>query len=167
MTKVLESLKEFRRYHQYLKIKRAIEKPNWSEKITPKVFRWLRQSGMIAIILISSCYNMQPARAETLTASWYSIQSLKKEGTYKYSKGVMANGNIFMDNNLTCATRLFPLGSLLRITRIKTKTSVVVLVTDRIGKRFAKKRIDLSKLAFSRIAELKTGIVAVKVEKIK
>ena len=27
-----------------------------------------------------------------MQASWYSVQSLKNEGTYKYSKGVMANG---------------------------------------------------------------------------
>ena len=108
-----------------------------------------------------------PKGCRLLMASWYSIESLKKEGTYKYSKGVMANGKNFDENNLTCATRLFPLGSSLFITNLENGKKVVVLVTDRIGKRFTTKRIDLSKLAFSRIAELKRGVVAVKVERIK
>jgi rare lipoprotein A len=102
-----------------------------------------------------------------LHASWYSIQSLKDEGTYKHSKGVMANGKIFNDNALTCATRLYPLGSVLRITALNSGHSVVVRVTDRIGIRFARTRVDLSKGAFREIANLKQGIISVKVERIK
>ena len=97
-------------------------------------------------------------------ASWYSIASLKKEGTYKYSKGVMANGKIFSDNGYTCATRLYPLGTYLYVTNIKSNKTVKVKVTDRIGKRFAKTRIDLSKLAFSKLDKLEKGIIQVKVE---
>ena len=104
---------------------------------------------------------------EILTASWYSIESLKKEGTYKYSKGVMANGQKFSDNDFVCATRLFPLGCYLLVTNLENKKSVVVKVTDRIGKRFAKTRVDLSKKAFSCLAELDRGIIKIKVERIK
>jgi len=99
-------------------------------------------------------------------ASWYSIQSLKKEGTYQYSKGVMANGEKFNENDLTCATRMYPLGSRLRITHAASGRSCIVRVTDRIGKRFATKRIDLSKAAFMQIADLYRGLVYVRVEKI-
>lgn len=111
---------------------------------------------------------IRKAHAEELTASWYSIESLKKEGTWKFSKGVMSNGETFDDNAYTCATRLYPLGSILRVTALGTKKalSVRVRVTDRIGKRFAKKRIDLSKTAFRQIAHLKQGIIQVKVERI-
>jgi rare lipoprotein A len=102
-----------------------------------------------------------------MQASWYSVQSLKNEGTYKYSKGVMANGTLFVDDNLTCATRLYPLGTILRITNLDTKRSVEVKVTDRIGKRFTYKRIDLSKGAFSKIADCKSGIISCIVMEIK
>jgi len=40
-------------------------------------------------------------------------------------------------------------------------------VPDRIGKRFAKSRIDLSKRAFSEIANLKLGIIPITVEVVK
>jgi rare lipoprotein A len=105
--------------------------------------------------------------AYALDASWYSTESLKREGTYKQSKGIMANGKVFKDNALTCACRLYPLKTKLRITNIDNGKSVVVVVADRIGKRFAKTRIDLSKGAFEQIAELKQGLVKIKVEVIK
>ena len=79
----------------------------------------------------------------------------------------MANGTLFVDDNLTCATRLYPLGTILRITNLDTKRSVEVKVTDRIGKRFTYKRIDLSKGAFSKIADCKQGLVQVRVERLE
>ena len=110
------------------------------------------------------------ARAEqtlTLTASWYSVESLKKEGTFKYSKGVMANGELFSDDAFTCASRLHRLGVLLLVTNLANGKSVVVRVTDRIGTRFANKRIDLSRGAFAQIANLKQGVIPIKIEQIK
>ena len=101
-----------------------------------------------------------------LKASWYSIESLKKEGTWKTSKGVMANGKQFKDEDSTCATRLFPLQTMLRITNTRNGKSVIVMVTDRIGKRFATTRIDLSRSAFSKIADLKEGLINIKVEEL-
>jgi rare lipoprotein A len=163
--------------HAYL----AIGKPGWAKSVSPKVLKELQRSEQrdkrlhSAVILVTCLilsaliclFFAKPVRAETLQASWYSIESLKKEGTYKYSKGVMANGKYFNDNNLTCATRLFPLGTLLCITNANNEKSVVVKTTDRIGKRFAKTRIDLSKGAFSQIANLDRGLIPIKVEVIK
>lgn len=120
------------------------------------------------IILFLNIEICQSAFCQELTASWYSIESLKKEGTYKYSKGVMANGKIFDENAFTCATRDFPLKTRLRITNIKDKNkSVEVEVTDKIGKRFAGKRIDLSKRAFMEIADCEQGLCKVEVEVLK
>lgn len=107
------------------------------------------------------------AMASDLKASYYSTESLKKEGTFKLSKGIMANGQRFDDKAMTCATRIYPLGSWVEVKNISNGKKVVVKVTDRIGKRFARSRIDLSKSAFKKIAELKTGIVPIKVRRIK
>ena len=126
--------------------------------------------AVLAFIFACSLYFVTRAFADeptTLTASWYSIASLKSEGTYAYSKGVMANGKTFKDEGLTCATRLWPLGTTLRITDVRSLRSVDVVVTDRIGKRFADKRIDLSKAAFKKIAALTDGVVAVQIERIR
>lgn len=118
--------------------------------------------GLIICIFLFSC---SLAHAQELTASWYSVASLKKEGTWKTSKGVMANGKNFKDDNFTCACRLYPLGSLLRITTPRGGKSITVRNTDRIGRRFAYTRIDLSKSAFLMLAPLEKGIIKVEVEK--
>lgn len=102
-----------------------------------------------------------------MKASWYSVESLKREGTWKHSKGRMANGHIFSDSGYTCATRFFPLGSILRVQTRDLSRSVIVRVTDRIGKRFAKQRIDLSKAAFEKLSSLDKGLINVYVERIK
>ncbi len=121
---------------------------------------------LVALVLLIGLVFSSCAQASTLQASYYSNDSLHKEGTWAKSAGRMANGRVFDENALTCATRLYPLGTHLIITNLANNKSVVVVVTDRIGKRFAKTRIDLSKGAFLRIASLKTGKVPIKVDKI-
>ncbi len=121
-------------------------------------------------LFCSQCSNFALANNKeslNLKASWYSIASLKKEGTWKTSKGVMANGKIFSDTDYTCASRLYPLGTYLYVTNTGNNKTIKVKVTDRIGKRFAKKRIDLSKSAFNKIANLEQGIIPIKVEVLK
>ena len=121
----------------------------------------------ILFLLISSICGQ--ARAETLTASWYSVQSIKDEGTYKTSKGVMSNGKLFDENAFTCASCDFPLKTKLRVTNIKApKKSIIVEVTDRTNKRFKGKRIDLAKSAFEKLSggRLDKGLLQVRVERI-
>ena len=102
-----------------------------------------------------------------LFSSWYSIESLKKEGTWKRTKGVCADGSYFRDDRLTAATRLYPLGTRLLVTNLRNRKTVEVIVTDRISKRFAKTRIDLSPKAFAVLAPLSQGTFPCKVEQIK
>ena len=132
--------------------------PNW---------KWVAMLvlGVLAMTLLISftCVSMGWC-AEGVKASWYSVESLKKEGTFKYSKGVMANGQQFKDEAFTCATRLYRLGAKVKVTNRITGDYVYVTVTDRIGKRFAQTRIDLSKAAFAQIGDLRDGLVPVVVE---
>ncbi len=117
---------------------------------------------VVLIVLLAKSAHAEPVN---LKASWYSIASLKAEGTYKYSKGVMANGRKFDERRLTAASRDYPLGTVLRVVNTKNNRMVVVEVSDRIGRRFRGKRIDLSKAAFAKIADLDTGVIPVKIER--
>ena len=120
---------------------------------------------MKIFFIIMSLIFVVPAQAE-IRASWYSSASLKKEGTWKTSKGIQANGQPFNENALTAACRMYPLGARIRVTNARNGRSVVVKVTDRIGKRFATTRIDLSKAAFQKIADLDQGIVPITVRRL-
>ncbi|PIE50299.1 MAG: hypothetical protein CSA38_03620 [Flavobacteriales bacterium] len=87
----------------------------------------------------------------------------------------MANGKIYNQNALTCATtwnaktrrKGFPFGTKIKITNIRNGKSVVVTVTDTGG--FAKhgRKFDLSKGAFKKIASLNQGILKIKYEVVK
>lgn len=99
-----------------------------------------------------------------LEASWYSAASLKAEGTWRRTRGVMANGEKFDETQATCATRLYKIGTVLKITNTENGKSTICMVRDRIGKRFAQTRIDLAKHSFMEIADCKQGLVPIIVE---
>lgn len=100
----------------------------------------------------------------TFTASWVSEESLKNEGTWDYSKGVMANGQRFRTSAYTCASNDWPLGTLLLVSNsIDPNKHVRVQVTDRLNKRYTGKRIDLTKVAFACLEKPEKGLVSVKV----
>ncbi|OQY44618.1 MAG: hypothetical protein B6242_12270 [Anaerolineaceae bacterium 4572_78] len=118
-----------------------------------------------AVSVVSLVVNCYPTQAEGLTASWYSVESCKKEGT----SGVMANGQRFDNNRLSCASWDYAFGTMLRVTNCDNNKWVIVEVTDRgPNKRLYKmgRVIDLSEAAFSKIASLKQGIIPIQIEKV-
>jgi rare lipoprotein A len=131
--------------------------------------KWLLYAIGVVVLLI--VFFLGKASAVELTASWYSKESLVKEGTWKNGERRMANGERFDENKLTCATRLYELGTYLQCTNLTNNKSVIVKVTDRIGKRFAKTRVDLSKRAFGELLSkgetLDKGLMRLKVEVVK
>lgn len=141
--------------------------PEMAQEVSMRKLGMVTLAGILATLIFYGVV-IGVAGADEIQASWYSVDSLKKEGTWKNGKEQrMANGDRFSDNGLTCASRMFPLGAKLDITNLRNGRSVQVVVTDRIGKRFAKTRIDLSKAAFKRIADLKEGVVKVRIKRIK
>ena len=127
-----------------------------------------RRQGLVIFLCGLIIFTWQSkALARPLIASWYSIQSLKSEGTWNRTHGRMANGKLFQDSGLTAATRLFPLGSVLLVRNIANGKTVKVTVSDRIGKRFAETRIDLSYEAMRLLDGIEQGLVSVNVEIIK
>lgn len=118
---------------------------------------------VISILILLICAS---AQAKTLTASYYDVASLKRDGQWVITHGKMADGGDFDENKCTAASWDFPLGTRCKVSRVDSQRSVIVIITDRTARRFKGKRIDLSKRAFSKIAPIKWGVVSVKVEKI-
>lgn len=74
-----------------------------------------------------------------------------------------ASGERFDKNKFTCASNYYKIGTILEVTNIANGKSVVVKVNDRGG--FKGMKLDLSEGAFKRIADLKKGVLKVRVEK--
>jgi rare lipoprotein A len=92
------------------------------------------------------------------TSSWYGADFHGKK---------TASGQIYNQHKLTAAHRTLPIPSLIKVTNLKNKKTVVVLVTDRgpyvPGK--STRILDLSKAAFAKIANnLGEGVLQVRVQ---
>jgi rare lipoprotein A len=99
----------------------------------------------------------KPIYTETGIASWYGPPYHNRRGS---------NGEVYNMNALTAAHRTIPLGSICRVTNLKTGNSTVVRITDRGP--FVKGRIvDLSLAAAKQVDVWKPGLAPVKVEVLK
>ena len=90
-------------------------------------------------------------------ASWYSESDPGINLT-------TANGEIFDDSKLTCASWDFPFETHLRVTDLASGKSIVCRVNDRGPAKRLERVIDLTKSAFQKIAPLHSGLIKVKVE---
>ncbi|MDO4449887.1 MAG: septal ring lytic transglycosylase RlpA family protein [Moraxella sp.] len=89
--------------------------------------------------------------ANTTTASYYAD---------KFNGRKTANGEVFSNKGMTCASNQYKLGTYVEVTNVKTGKSITCKVNDRIGKAG---RIDLTQNAFKQLAPLSAGLVKVKV----
>ena len=80
-------------------------------------------------------------------------------GNHTYS------GEIFDKNRMTCASNHFEMGTILKVTNVENKKSVIVRVTDKGA--FTGKKIDLSEKAFSKIAKLEQGVIKIVIKILK
>lgn len=99
----------------------------------------------------------RPGYVETGKASFYAnVHQSRKT----------ASGEIYDHNLSTAAHKKLPFGTKIRVTNMQNGKTVVVKINDRGP--FVKGRIlDLSKSAFSSIASVSSGIIAVKIEVIE
>ncbi len=74
-----------------------------------------------------------------------------------------ANGEIYNPNDMTAASRSVPLGSVVKVTSLRTGKSAVVRINDR-GPYVGNRIIDLSHAAAKKIGMLGSGIAKVKIE---
>ena len=96
----------------------------------------------------------KPLITETGLASWYGPPYHNRKGS---------NGQIYNMNAMTAAHRTFPLGSVARVTNVKTGHSALVRITDR-GPFIRGRIVDLSLAAARKIDVVQPGVAQVKVE---
>ena len=98
--------------------------------------------------------NAVPLSTEVGKASWYGAP---------YHNRRTSNGEIYNMNAMTAAHRTFPLGSIVRVTNVKTGHTALVRITDRGP--FVKGRVlDVSYAAAKRLDIWQPGIASVKIE---
>lgn len=89
-------------------------------------------------------------------ASWYSD---KDPGVNLLT----SSGEPFDDTKLTCATWDYPFDTLLKVTNLLNQKSILCRVNDRGPARRLNRKIDLSREAFDRIADLEQGLIPIAV----
>lgn len=103
---------------------------------------------------ISGPPDTRPLSVETGLASWYGAPYHNRRGS---------NGEIYDMNAMTAAHRTLPLGSIVRVTNIKTGHSALVRITDR-GPFISGRILDLSLAAAKRVDVWQPGVALIRVE---
>src|SRR5215469_15138134 len=95
-----------------------------------------------------------PLSTETGLASWYGAPYHNRRGS---------NGEVYNMNAMTAAHRTLPLGSIVRVTNVKTGHAALVRITDR-GPFVQGRILDLSLAAAKKVDVWQPGLAQVKVE---
>ena len=96
----------------------------------------------------------KPIFVETGIASWYGAPYHNRTGS---------DGKLYNMNAMTAAHRTLPLGSIVRVTNVKTGHWAIVRITDR-GPFIQGRILDLSRAAAAKIDVVRAGIAQVRVE---
>jgi len=96
----------------------------------------------------------RPIVTETGLASWYGPPYHNRRGS---------NGEVYNMHAMTAAHRTFPLGSIVRVTNVKTGATALVRITDR-GPFIPGRIVDLSLAAARKLDVWQPGIAQVRVE---
>ena len=96
----------------------------------------------------------RPLATETGLASWYGPPYHNRRGS---------NGEVYNMNAMTAAHRTYPLGSIVRVTNLKTGHSALVRITDR-GPFIPGRVLDLSLAAARKLDVWQPGVAQVRVE---
>lgn len=96
----------------------------------------------------------QPLETQTGAASWYGAPYHNRRGS---------NGEMYNMHAMTAAHRTLPLGSIVRVTNVKTGHSAILRITDR-GPFVEKRILDLSYAAAQKVDVWQPGVAEVRIE---
>ena len=81
----------------------------------------------------------------------------------KFNGRQTASGEIFIQNKLTCACNVLPLGTWIKVTNVRNGRSAIVKVNDRLHPKM-RRLVDLTKATAIQLGYKSLGLVRVKVE---
>ncbi len=130
----------------------------FAESKPKKISNMIKRIFLVVIMMISTLgiysFKNNATDAKTSFASFYHD---------KFNGRKTASGEIFSNKELTAANKTLPFGTEVKITNLISGKSVVVRVNDR-GPYHSSRAFDLSKAAFSSIADTRKGTVAIEYE---
>jgi rare lipoprotein A len=109
-------------------------------------------------VYVPMAYEESLAYEETGTASWYGQETLDQ-----HNGQATAYGEIFDPSSPSAAHKYLPLPSIVKVTNLDTKTSIIVRVNDR-GPFVDDRVIDLSAEAAKKLGFYEKGTARVKLE---
>ncbi|MBM0416626.1 septal ring lytic transglycosylase RlpA family protein [Aeromonas veronii] len=121
------------------------------------------KGGLLFVcLLLAACSSRYD---ESHGGSWrgYSETGYASYYADRYHGKKTASGELYRNNLNSAAHMELPFGSMVRVTNLANGKSVVVKVNDR-GAFKSGRIIDLSKSAFGSIANIREGVIKVKVE---
>lgn len=115
---------------------------------------------MAILLCLYSCCCLfgSPAKSvETGLASYYGAEFHGKK---------TASGEIFDQEKLTCAHRKLPFGTMVKVTNLSNRKTIVVRVNDR-GPWISGRVIDVSYAAARKLDMIAEGVIKVRIEVVK
>ena len=109
---------------------------------------------MLTKTLLRIPADAKPISVETGLASWYGAPYHNRRGS---------NGEVYNMHAMTAAHRTLPLGSIVRVTNVKTGHSALVRITDR-GPFVEGRILDLSQAAAKKVDVWQAGVAMVRIE---
>jgi rare lipoprotein A len=138
-----------------------------SDNARPRRFLHLAGAVLATILGVAGAQAASPAthlNPQIIVSHhhWYQLGVASWYGKF-FQGRTTASGEPFDENQLTCAHRTLPLGSVLRVTNLRNNKSVIVTVNDR-GPVPESRVIDLSRAAAAALDFSGQGLAPVKVE---
>ena len=113
---------------------------------------------ILLLIIILSLVDIKIAKGEAVgVASYYTVKS---------SSNITASGEQFNEADLTCASNDYPFNTILKVTNVENGKFIFCRVNDGGGFKKYGRILDLSPKSFSELADLKEGVIKVKIEPI-
>lgn len=121
-------------------------------------FILLKLLSPLPILTVTSILTLLPATASADIASFYGE---------RFHNKMTASGEVFNMHKMTCASNTHKMGTRLKVTNKANGKSILVTVNDRGGFSKYGRTLDLSKAAFSKIADVKQGLAKVDIKVVK
>ena len=118
----------------------------------------MKKRYVMLMLIVFAVFAGPAAATSGNVASWYG-------GGEKLNVHT-ANGEVFNPKELSCASWYYPFNTYLKVTNVGNEKSVIVRVNDRGPNKRLGRAIDLTKHAFSKIANTDKGLIYVRIEKI-